>query len=272
MEKFSVLMSIYIKEKASYFEQCIDSVLSQTYMPDEIVIIKDGPLTNELNEVIDKYCNKNPNLFHIYQHEKNIGLGLSLREGVLKCKNELIARMDTDDICRKDRFEMQIQKFQNDSELKIVGSYISEFDGKADNVISIRKVPLKHEDIIKYQKRRSAFNHVTVMFKKSAVLEAGNYEHALYMEDDVLWSRMLIKNMKAMNISENLVNVRTGIDMIKRRGGWNYLKYYKDARKLIYNIGFISYYDYILTIFIQFIVCLIPKGLRVRIFTKLLRR
>ncbi|MCG4662737.1 glycosyltransferase [[Clostridium] innocuum] len=272
MEEISVLMSIYIKEKVPYFIECVESLLSQTYMPNEIVIIKDGPLYPELDKCINKYREKFPDLFRIYQLEKNLGLGQALRYGITKCKNEFIARMDTDDVCRADRFQKQIEEFRKNKNLKICGSYISEFDDDINNIISIRKVPLVHENIMKYQRRRSAFNHVTVMFKKSAVIEAGNYEHALYMEDDVLWARMLICNMNSMNIDESLVYVRTGIEMIRRRGGWNYLQCYKTARKLMHNIGFISYTDYLITVGLQLVVCIIPKSMRIWFFKNVLRR
>ena len=76
MEEISVLMSIYIKEKVPYFIECVESLLSQTYMPNEIVIIKDGPLYPELDKCINKYREKFPDLFRIYQLEKNLGLGL----------------------------------------------------------------------------------------------------------------------------------------------------------------------------------------------------
>ena len=116
-ENFSVLMSLYIKEKPEYFRACMESVLSQTVMPDEIVIVKDGPVTEELDAVLNEYVNQNPSLYTIVPLETNRGLGLALAEGILHCKHELVARMDTDDICRKDRFELQLAEFQKNPEL-----------------------------------------------------------------------------------------------------------------------------------------------------------
>lgn len=269
---FSVLMSIYYKEKPEYLRQCFDSLLNQTVQANEWVIVKDGPLTDELEQVLHEYENKNPNLIKYVAFEKNQGLGLALRVGVPACSNELIARMDTDDICREDRFEIQLQEFMNDSSLDICGSHIKEFDQDIHHTISQRKVPLNNEEIIQYQKRRSAYNHMTVMFKKSSVLKAGNYEHAPLMEDDMLWTRMIIAKCKGKNIDDYLVYARTGLDMIERRGGWSYFKKYKTSRKKVYELGLASYWDYLYTLIIQLVVALMPNILRKYIFAFFLHR
>ena len=267
----SVLMSIYIKEKPEYVRECFDSLLNQTVRADEWIVVEDGPLTDEMYAVLDEYENKYSGLLVRIPCKQNQGLGLALHEGIKHCKNELIARMDTDDICVPTRFEKEMAEFEKDSELDICGSYILEFEGTVDNVLSERKVPLTNKEIIHYQKRRSAYNHMTVMFKKSSVLKAGNYEHAPLMEDDMLWTRMILAGCKGKNISEPLVNARTGVDMIMRRGGWEYFKKYKNSRKKVYDLGLASYWDYLVTIFIQFFVALMPKKMRLFVFTKLLR-
>lgn len=268
---FSVLMSIYYKEKPEYLRQCFDSLLNQTVQANEWVIVKDGPLTEELEQVLHEYENKNPNLIKYVTFEKNQGLGLALRAGVPACSNELIARMDTDDICREDRFEIQLKEFLKDSNLDICGSHIKEFDNNPQECHSLRKVPLNNEEIIQYQKRRSAYNHMTVMFKKSSVLKAGNYEHAPLMEDDMLWTRMILAKCKGKNVDEYLVYVRTGLSMIERRGGWSYFKKYKASRKKVYELGLASYWDYIYTLIVQLIVALVPTSIRKFVFEKALR-
>lgn len=270
--KFSVLMSLYIKERAEYFDECMKSMLSQTVLPSEIVIVFDGPISDELNEVVNKYDEANPGLLKLIKNAKNKGLGLALADGVPACSYELIARMDTDDIARSDRFEKQLNLFIHDPDLDICGSHIIEFEGSIDNELSRRNVPINHDDIAEYQKQRSAFNHMTVMYKKSAVLKAGNYEHCPLMEDDMLWIRMLISGAKCANVDDYLVYARTGYAMIERRGGWAYFKKYRCGRKMILDTGYISAWDYYKTVLVQFIVALVPKKLRLFIFTKLLRR
>lgn len=270
--KFSVLMSLYYKEKAEYLKECLESLENQTVKADEWVIVKDGPLTDELEKVLKRYETKYPNLIRYVVFEENQGLGLALKAGVEACTHEIIARMDTDDICVPNRFEIQLKEFMNNPELDICGSHIKEFDDIPENYHSVRKVPLTNEDFIQYQKRRSAYNHMTVMFKKSSVLKAGNYEHAPLMEDDMLWTRMIIAKCIGMNIDDYLVYARTGLGMIERRGGWSYFKKYKASRKKVYQLGLASYWDYLYTLIIQFIVALIPKNIRLLIFKKFLRK
>lgn len=268
---FSVLMSLYIKEKADYFDACMQSMLRQTVLPSEIVIVLDGPISNELRSVVGEYQKKHPGLIKIVENAVNQGLGLALADGVLACTYELIARMDTDDIAREDRFEKQLNLFLSHPDLDICGSPIIEFEGNIDHVLSKRKVPLTHHEIAKYQKQRSAFNHMTVMFKKSVVLKAGNYEHCPLMEDDMMWIRMLIAGAQCMNIDDFLVYARTGYAMIERRGGWAYYKKYKSGRRKILETGYISRWDYYKTVGVQLIVTLMPKRLRRFVFTNLLR-
>lgn len=268
---FSVLMSLYIKEKAEYFDECMQSMLKQTVRPTEIIIVFDGPISNELRAVVEKYIGENPGWVKVVENATNKGLGLALADGVPACTYELIARMDTDDIAREDRFEKQLQMFADDPDLDICGSHIIEFEGTINNVLSKRNVPLTHNDIAKYQKQRSAFNHMTVMYKKSAVLKAGNYEDCPLMEDDMMWIRMLISGAKCANIDDYLVYARTGYAMIERRGGWLYFLKYKNGRKRILETGYISRWDYYKTVGVQLMVALAPKKIRLLIFKKILR-
>lgn len=269
---FSVLMSLYYKEKPEYLEECLESLLKQTCPAQQWVIVKDGPLDEKLEKVLEKYLKKYPGLITIVPIKENVGLGLALRKGIEFCKYDLVARMDTDDIAREDRFEKQLIEFMETPNLDICGSHIKEFEMNIDHILALRKVPLTQEAIVAYQKRRSAFNHMTVMYKKSSVLKAGNYEHAPLMEDDMLWTRMILAGCIGKNIDDFLVWARTGKAMIARRGGLAYFKKYKKSRKKIYETGFISYWDYLYTIMVQFIVALIPGRMRMMFFLKALRQ
>lgn len=269
--KFSVLMSVYVKENPAYLRLALDSVINQTVKPSEIILVEDGALTDELYLEINDFKNCNPNLLVEIPLKQNVGLGLALAEGILHCSNELVARMDSDDISVRTRFERQINEFIDNPKLDICGGHIIEFINSPDEVFGNRNVPLSHDEIVKYQKKRSAFNHVTVMFKKSAVLKAGNYQHAPLMEDDLLWANMFNSGAYSMNIDDNLVFVRVGAGMIERRGGFKYFLKYRNARKQILDTGFISYFDYVLVNAIQLVVTLIPNKLRAFVFEKLLR-
>lgn len=270
--KFSVLMSIYRKENPSYLKTALDSVINQSLPPDEIVMVKDGALTKELDETLESYSQKYPQLFHFVPLEKNVGLGAALAEGVKNCSNELVARMDTDDISVHDRFETQIAEFMKDETLDICGGQISEFEDSPENIVARRTVPLSNDEIKKYQRRRDGFNHVSVMFRRQTVLDSGNYQSALLMEDTLLWANMFMHGAKGMNIDKDLVLVRIGNDMYERRGGFEYFRKYKKGRKMVRDTGFIGAFDYYYTLLVQLCVALVPTKLRGFIFKKLLHK
>lgn len=270
--KYTVLMSVYYKEKADYLKMSIESMIHQTVKPDEFIIVEDGKLTSELNKVIQKYCQRYPQLFKVIKNKKNIGLGLSMRKGVEASKNELIARMDSDDISSLDRCEKELAYLTKHPDVGIVGSYGAEFIGDTKNILSVHKVPESNQDIKKFMHKRCAIIHPTVILKKSEVIRSGNYRKILLYEDYDLFSRMVFKfNVKSHNIPENLYYVRTSPDFYKRRGG---IKYAETALKFKWNMhrnGYTSFYDFIISGLGQAVVCVLPNSLRKIIYLKLLR-
>lgn len=271
MKEFSVLMSVYCKERPDFLRQALDSVFLQTVRPSQVVLVEDGPLSSELNSLIDEFCTKYPELETVPLPE-NRGLGLALAEGVLHCKFSLVARMDSDDISRIDRFEKLLDVFEKNPTIDICGSHMLEFEDDVSNIVTKRRVPLTDAEIKHYQRRRDGLNHVTVMFKKASVLDVGNYQHCPLMEDTLLWVNMFMNGATAMNIDDYLVYVRIGKDMYQRRGGWTYYKKYKQARKRIYETGYISWFDYKYTLLAQLVVAMVPNRIRGFVFKKLLHR
>lgn len=211
--KFTVLMSVYYKEKPEYLQLALESVINQTVIPNEIVLVQDGKLTNELQAVITEYLQNYPTIFKTYALQQNQGLGKALNFGMQKCSNELIARMDTDDIAEPNRFELQIKEFEEDKELMLCGGQIAEFADNQTEITGYRNVPLKHNEILNFAKKRNPFNHMTVMFKKHAVQSVGGYIDMPYFEDYWLWARMLRVGCKAKNIDQVLIRVRAGQDI-----------------------------------------------------------
>lgn len=265
--KYSVLMSIYFKENPNHFEECLNSILKQTILPDEIVLVKDGELTEELDKVIEEFKLKirEINLI-IIQNEKNIGLGQSLNKGITYCKHELIARVDTDDINYEMRMQKQLEIFKTYPEIDICGTYIEEFITDSANAVSIRRVPTFNEDIKKKSKKKNPLNHMSVMFKKSKVLAAGNYEDVAYFEDYYLWLKMLSKGFIFYNIPEVLVSARLNEDFYSRRGGYQYLKKEFKFQKKIYNEGFSSLLTYISNVLIRCSVRLLPQQILKKLY------
>ncbi len=270
--KYSVLMSIYYKEKPEFLIESIDSMLNQTVKPDEIVLVKDGKLTTDLEMVIKNYVDLEPDLFVIVPLEKNLGLGLALNEGLKKCKNELIARMDTDDISLNNRCELQLNEFSVNPNLGIVGCWTDEFYDISSNIITSRIVPETHEKIMKFSRRRSPFNHPTVMYKKSVVLKSGGYRDVLRKEDIDLFVRMLHNGCLAKNIPKTLLLFRSNKDNYKKRKTWvnckSYIKVINNFRKQ----GYSSWIDLIVVTISQIMMFLMPVWLMRKISDKYLRK
>ncbi len=272
MQKYSVLMSLYKKEDPDYFQLALDSMINQTVKPDEIVLVEDGPLTDELYAVVKDYEDKYYGLLHLVINKRNLGLGLALNKGLEVCRNEFIARMDTDDISKPERCEKQLKRFEEKPELAIVGSYIDEFIGTPDNVISQRRVPTTSETIYNYAKKRSAFNHPVVMYRKSAVLAEGGYSSLKRNQDVDLFGRMLFKGYKAENIDEALLWFRSGRDLAIRRKSWeNTWSYIATIRKF-WKMGYSSFSNYISVALAQTMMYLMPVKIQSWIYKKFLRK
>ena len=270
--KYSVLMSLYRKEDPAYLRQAVDSMLSQTVRPDEIVIVEDGPLTDELYAVVNEYAQAEPALFHIVKSEKNIGLGLALNLGLTQCRNELVARMDTDDISKPDRCEKQLAVFAENPELAIVGAYVDEFHGTPEQVVSTRAVPQTHEEIYQFAKKRSAFNHPAVMYRKSKVLEHGGYSNLRRNQDVDLFGRMLFGGCKAQNIGQALLWFRSNDALAKRRKSWENTKSYIDTIKRFWKMGYASFTDYAIVAAAQTVMFLLPVKLQHWVYKTFLRK
>lgn len=273
---YSVLMSVYIKENPNNFDKALESMINQTIKPSEIVIVCDGKLNDELYQILEKYeilskTNKIPMEIVRLELETNLGLGEALRIGILKTRYNYIVRMDTDDIAANDRVEKQIQQFQKIPNLVLVGSNVLEFDVEADlfdveikNSLKSRVVPMTDLEIKKYSKTRNPFNHMTVMFKKDVVLEAGNYRSFLYCEDYDLWMRMLHLNSeyKFSNIQENLVYMRVNSDTYKRRGGIKYAISEIKLQYFFWRKKYINFFVFLKNLSVRSIVRLIPNQVR----------
>ena len=269
---FSIAMSVYYKDNAVFFDRALQSITDeQSVKPTEIVLVCDGPLNKDLDAVIEKYRSKYP-IFKLIRLQVNKGLGNALRLAVENASNELIARMDSDDISVPNRFEQQLLFFQNHPEADIVGGDITEFINEETNLIGKRSVPENDSDIKNYMKKRAAFNHVTVMYKKSSVQAAGGYLDLFWNEDYYLWIRMQLNNAVFANTGTVLVNVRVGEEMYQRRGGKRYYNREKKLQELMLKSGMISFSTYCENMLKRLLVqLLMPNKLRGWVFKKFAR-
>lgn len=269
--KYSVLMTVYTKDNPEYFNLALDSMINQTLKADEIVIVKDGKITKELQKVIDD-CKKKYKKIVEVDLRKNVGLGLALNEGLKVCKNELIARMDSDDISELNRCEEQIKLFSKDKDLDIVGCPVKEFVDTKENVVGYRNVPINNDEIHKYAKKRDPFNHPTVIYKKSKVLKVGGYGDFRKNQDTDLWIKMLHDGCKAANVNEYLFNFRFDNNTYKKRKSWTNTKLLIKIRWNGYKIGFSSFIDFLIVACAQLAMFIMPTGLQKFLYKKILRR
>ena len=269
---FSVAMSVYRNDNAKHFDRALESITTlQTVKPSEIVLVVDGPIDDELNRVIEKYELLYP-IFKVMRLEKNGGLGNALKLAVENAGYEIIARMDSDDISLPTRFEQQLPYFEKDSSVDIVGGDISEFIGEENHIVAYRKVPTTDSEIKSYMKQRCPFNHMSVMYKKSAVLKAGGYLDLFWNEDYYLWVRMQLAGAEFANTGTVLVNVRTGADMYARRGGWKYFKSERRLQRYMLKHWIIGVGTYLSNVIKRFIVqVLLPNNVRGWVFKKFAR-
>lgn len=263
---YSVLMSVYYKEKPEYLYEAMDSIWKQTIPTDDFVLVCDGPLTKELDRIICEMQIRHPEL-NVIRLTKNRGLGIALNEGIKYCTNELIARMDSDDISMDYRCEKQLKCFIDNPELSICSGTVVEFVGNVQNVTGKRELPESDEAIRVFSKKRNPFNHPAVMFRKSAVIDAGGYNESYHLfEDYYLWIRMLMSGAKGCNISEGILFMRTTQDLYFRRGGKEYAKEMIAFHKWMKKTGWSSNIDYLTGAIPHAIICVLPNTVRKKVY------
>lgn len=271
MEKYSVLMTVYIKDNPEYFFLALDSMVKQSYPPDEIVLVKDGPIVESLQKVIDEHIAAGAPIVQV-QLPQNKGLGLALNEGIRVVKNELIARMDSDDISMPTRCEKQVAEFDKNSDLDIVGCPVIEFVGEPDNKVGKRDVPLDNDSIHQYCRKRDPFNHPTVMYKKSKVEAVGCYGDLRKNQDTDLWIKMLSNGAVCMNLPEYLLRFRFDEGTYKKRKNWLNTKLLIGIRWRAFRSGFCSFIDFAEVAVMQMAIYIMPVAFQEFIYKNLLRR
>ena len=270
-KEYSVIMSVYHKEKSEYLKQAIESIQAQIFSTNDFILVCDGPLNEPLDAVIAAKKQEMGEILTVVRLAKNGGLGNALNEGIKHCKNELVARMDSDDIAYPDRCEKQIMVFNTYPEVSICSGIVEEFTVDS-NIVNIKRVPPEtNAEILEFAKKRNPFNHPCVMYKKSAVEAVGSYQDFYLLEDYYLWLRMLMAGYQGYNIQEPLLHMRAGSDMYLRRAGWRYAKTQVELFKFMKKEGLIGNGQYIKSCVIRSGSALAPNWLRKLMFEKVLR-
>ncbi len=270
MADYSVLMSVYKKEKPEYLKVAIESMLNQSIVTNDFVLVCDGPLTESLDEVITHFVKTNPGLFNVVRLPQNVGLAMALNEGIKECKNDIVARMDSDDYSKHNRIEKQL-KAMDETGADIVGSNVFEFSGDIKDLTHSRDLPELDEDIREFAKSRSPFNHPSVVYKKSKVELVGGYGKFDYFEDYYLWITLLQNGCKGYNVQDYLLLMRAGDELYTRRGGKEYAKCVIAFKKYMLKIGYITRLNYTTQTAARVTVAIMPNKVREMIYKRKLR-
>ncbi len=270
--KFSVLLSLYNKENPTFLDKSLDSILTiSTIKPNEVILVKDGFINNKLEIVLKKYKNKFSDILKIIGYKNNKGLGFALNYGLKHCSNNLVFRMDTDDISHKDRFKIQLNVLKKNPDIVILGSNIEEFNFIIGDLKRRRLVPITSNEIQKNKLLRNPFNHMTVVFKKNYIIRSGGYKDMPGYEDHYLWLRLL-KNGKGLNIYDNLVYARVGNNLLSRRRGIEFFLKEFNFQKTLFYENHLSLFQFINNVILRCIPRLFPKWLLSYVYKKFLRK
>lgn len=271
--KFSVLIPVYIKEKPEFLAMSLDSILiHQTVVPSEIIIVEDGPLNLELDNVLLAYQNNFPEIFKVFKLKENKGMGFAMNYGLNNCSYEWVFRMDSDDIAVSTRFEQQLNIIKKNNNYDVIGSSISEFNHKIGDLNQLRIMPENHHQIINFLKTRNPINHMTVAFRKSKAIEANGYWDKRYFEDYNLWYEMHKIGAKFYNIQTPLVHARIGNNMVARRSGYSYHKYEKELMSKFLSDKFINNLEYYSIMCIKYALRILPIPLLKFVYKNFLRK
>lgn len=273
MLKFSVLLSVYYKERPDCLRNSLESIFRQTRRANEVVLVEDGPLGEALGKVVKEYEQKESAL-KVIRLKENRGLGGALNEGMANCQYEYVMRMDSDDICFDNRFEKIMEVAERHPELDVIGSWTQEFKagtGEEMQLTCIKKFPHTVEDNETYSRKRCPVEHPAVVLKKESVIKAGGYQPFYLFEDYYLWARMFVNGCKFYNIQEPLLYFRTSDEAIRRRGGWKYAMSELKALWKFYRMGFLDLYQLVFSILTRTPVRLLPNSFRKLFYEKFLR-
>lgn len=264
-------MSVYRGTKAEDLACCLRSLAEQSPSPDQSVVVLDGPVAEAVHDALAER-QRELNI-ETLAFEHNRGLGPALRDGVNHCAHELVARMDTDDVCMPGRFATQLEYLDSHPQISLVGGLLREWYQTRGGTISFeRALPEDPLAVARMAKLRNPVNHPTVMFRKRDVLRAGSYVSFKLMEDYHLFARMLCLGMAIANIPRVFVEARPDDDFFDRRGGLSYLAQELRLTGAFRRMGFHSRSESVRFILMRAPYRVLPTAFRKRMYTRFLRR
>lgn len=267
---FTVLMAVYQGDSPRLLRSAIRSVLENSLFPDKFLLCADGPLKDEMELEIKKWIDKFPNVIKLVRNPKNEGLSYALNRGIENIETEWIVRADADDVNYKNRFQTLADLIKENPQLALVGSYIREVDESGEPK-GVRRVPLTCTEIYNFAKKRNPFNHMSVAYRKSAVIDSGLYPNIRLKEDYALWVSMIKNKQLMINIDLVLVDATVNDNFFKRRGGIKYIISEFQLQKFFYKNKIKSLLNVILDFLIRSLIFSLPHKLRKFIYSFFLR-
>jgi glycosyltransferase involved in cell wall biosynthesis len=269
-EPFALLMPVYDGDRPDYLRRAFASAVDdQTVRPDQVIIVRDGPVRGELATCLDDLQANSPVPVTFVPLERNGGLGPALDRGLKASSHDVIARMDADDVAMPNRFEVQLPLIEN---ADIVGSGLLEFVDDTSNIVGQRVPPLGSDHINRYARIHDPFNHPTVVYRRGAVLAAGGYGDIPLMEDYSLFARMLANGARPVNVPEPLVFYRVGAQAFKRRGGMQLLRSELRLQREFRQRGFTSPAQFVRNVLIRGGYRLVPWWARRAVYRPIVTR
>jgi glycosyltransferase involved in cell wall biosynthesis len=269
-EPFSLLVPVYDGDRPDHLRRALRSAVDeQTVRPDQVVIVRDGPVRDELAGCLEEIRAASRVPVTFVPLPRNGGLGPALDRGIAASRFDVIARMDADDVAMPHRFAVQIPLMNG---ADIVGAGLLEFSGDIGHVVGRRVPPTGAEQIQRYARMHDPFNHPTVVYRRSAVLAAGGYGDLPLMEDYALFARMLAGGARAVNVPEPLVWYRVSATAFKRRGGTGLLRSELRLQREFLRRGFTSPGQYVRNVIVRGGYRLIPWWCRRAVYRPLVAR
>lgn len=269
--EFSLLLPVYAGDRAEYLRRAFrSSVDDQSVRPAEVVLVQDGPVSEELAATLADLVQASPVKTSLVVLEKNMGLARALERGMAACSFDIIARMDADDISLPLRFEKQLERMR--AGIDLVGTGMFEFADEVGTVIGKRMPPTGEQVIARYSRFHDPFNHPTVMYRRQAVEKAGGYIDVGLMEDYWLFARMIHSGAKVENLQEPLVMYRVGDGAYTRRGGMKQLKAELRLQREFRRLGFTTRVQALRNVLVRGSYRLVPTGIRRIAYRRLIAR
>jgi glycosyltransferase involved in cell wall biosynthesis len=266
-EPFSLLVPVYDGDRPDHIRRAMRSAVDdQTVRPDQVVIVRDGPVRDELARCLDELQRASPVPVTFVPLRTNRGLGPALDQGLAASWFDVIARMDADDVSMPHRFEVELPLI---AEADIVGAGLYEFVEDTNEIVGQRVPPTGPARIRRYARMHDPFNHPTVVYRREAVLAAGGYGDLPLMEDYALFARMLAGGARPVNVAEPLVFYRVGEEAFRRRGGARLLRSELRLQREFLRRGFTSPPEYLRNVIVRGGYRLVPWWLRRAVYRPL---